>query len=399
MAYSVYGLGGWLTNNVTTSRGGMPFNAGDSSSNYVNGQPSDASSFHIGIAGTMSKLLLYVTTGSSSGNTTYLTYKNGTQVNLTITVPTNATGLFSDITNSDTFAVGDRFEIGGKLSAGSVATVVRSVALKYEPSSGNAFAYNWAAPGSAASTNFMPLSGNLNGTATEANNRSLMRAAGTLRRMSVYVQNNTSTTTTTFRTRKNGANGSQVITFAASTTGRFTDTTNTDTVASGDIFNYTHTGSNATPGVGASMSFTVSGTTWDLVNSYPSTTRGASATPTYISMDKGTSTTEANKRMYFPPGEGVKITRPRVYLSANTYAATATIQGQINGSAGSTLISITNGVTGWFEDTTNADNVPGDNYFSMAIVGGTSGSITIEAFVATCQLFTPAGRNQAMVYG
>lgn len=64
------------------------------------------------------------------------------------------------------------------------------------------------------------------------------RTPGTLSHARANVRLNTTTAGATLRVRKNGANGNQVVTVTALTTGYFEDLVNTDTVAAGDKLNY-----------------------------------------------------------------------------------------------------------------------------------------------------------------
>src|SRR3990167_11137323 len=73
---------------------------------------------------------------------------------------------------------------------------------------------------------------------TEANRQITYRSAGTLSNLWVNVDSNTLDGTTTIRTRINGANGAQSVSFASSTTGIAEDTTNSDTIVAGDEVNY-----------------------------------------------------------------------------------------------------------------------------------------------------------------
>ena len=75
-------------------------------------------------------------------------------------------------------------------------------------------------------------------TSSEAGKQVPSPAAGVFSKLRVYIQTNTRSTTSTFRTRKAGANGNQSVSIASSTTGEFEDNSNSDTVAEGDLFNF-----------------------------------------------------------------------------------------------------------------------------------------------------------------
>lgn len=63
----------------------------------------------------------------------------------------------------------------------------------------------------------------------------------------LYLETNTITANGTFRTRKNQANGACSVSITASTTGTFTDTSNSESLASGDQIGYQYvTGTSGT---------------------------------------------------------------------------------------------------------------------------------------------------------
>jgi hypothetical protein len=91
------------------------------------------------------------------------------------------------------------------------------------------------------STYYTPVGGltSLNMAAkTETNSRYRFRIAATMSNFRVYMGYNALNGTSTARTRKNSTNGNQSVSIPAATTGDFEDTSNTDSIASGDRFNY-----------------------------------------------------------------------------------------------------------------------------------------------------------------
>ena len=93
--------------------------------------------------GTWSGFSVYHRIANASGSTTYTVRKNGADTALTVTVSTSSTGLFQDLTNSVTVAVGDLMSIGFTTSAGT-ATSVPSITTLFTADSGDSVQYNMA---------------------------------------------------------------------------------------------------------------------------------------------------------------------------------------------------------------------------------------------------------------
>ena len=86
-------------------------------------------------------------------------------------------------------------------------------------------------------TNYYPLSGRCLANTTESTFQ-YSHLTATLSNLEIFLQTNAVTATSTLKLRKNGGNGNQTISIAASTTGYFEDTTNTDSILATDEVNY-----------------------------------------------------------------------------------------------------------------------------------------------------------------
>lgn len=83
-------------------------------------------------------------------------------------------------------------------------------------------------------TTYFPIIGGLVLNSTENNVNIPFRTPGNISKLHIGLFSNTTTSTTTVRTRKNNANGNQTISIPSGTTGMFEDTSNSDTIAAGD---------------------------------------------------------------------------------------------------------------------------------------------------------------------
>lgn len=197
--------------------------------------------------GTLSKFCLRITANSlSGGNLTLRLRKNTANGNQVLTITAGATGLFEDLSNTDSVAAGDKVNIQsvppatGTYSFFDLSFVFDSsnateTVTRLGPLRGNdTIALD-------STTTFYPLSGSPTFTTaatTETEVRCLQRVAGTFRNMCVNVTSNARVSSTTFRARKNGANGNMVVSVGAGVTGFLEDVANTDAVVVGDDYNF-----------------------------------------------------------------------------------------------------------------------------------------------------------------
>lgn len=218
---------------------------------------------------------------------------------------------------------------------------------------------------------------------TEAEVELVHRGADiTMKNLRVVVTTNGRAANSSVTTRKNNADTSQVATITASTTGTYTDLTNTVSYTAGDKVAYKLV-IGSTSGSFMAASITVNressgqaGNSWSAIGSASTTnassTRywnvtGAIATP---------SATEANFQSYLPAAG--TISNLRCYVTA-ARATNTTFKSRVGGADGAMSVTLTASTTGAFEDTTNSDSVSAGNLFCVATVTGTgTDSLTLS---------------------
>lgn len=178
-------------------------------------------------------------TSFSGGNLTVRTRINGANGNQVLAI--NATGTFEDTTNTDSISSGDLVCISAVKTASGGATIRGASLLLDDGGSGTSIIGAFDAGGVSYTATSGLLFTNLSGSpsnSSEAGRRGIFRGAGTLSKFRIYVFSATNTATATFRTRVNGANGSQAISVTAGATGEFEDASNTDVLSAGDTVNF-----------------------------------------------------------------------------------------------------------------------------------------------------------------
>jgi hypothetical protein len=221
---------------------------------------------------------------------------------------------------------------------------------------------------------------------TEARTQVTWRQAGTFSGLFTTIQaTNNIPNPSTLKSRIGGVNGNQTVTIPSSTTGDFTDSTNSDSISVGNQLNYRL----AAGGGGgllniaiATQNFaptTTSNTPNRLVCDSLGVSDNATLTTYYFSpMGQlsvgGSSTTEANAQ--FKSKITATLTNLYVYITSNTVAI-ATLTSRIGGSNGNLSISIGSGVTGILEDTSNSDSISSGNLFNTALNVTATAGLTI----------------------
>lgn len=229
-------------------------------------------------------------------------------------------------------------------------------------------------------------------SATEANHQKTARTGGSFSYLSAYASSNSLSGTMIFRFRNNtgggSANGNQIITFNAADTLWKSDTSNTDSVSAGNIYNASVTtaaGSGSAVVNTMGMVFSATTNTTRSVGCVRNNGRNFSADSTTnpqgfgAGLDAGL--TEANQQTAIL----VTSTLTNLYAraSANARTTNTTINSRIGGSNGNLLITYGNVETGIKEDTSNSDTLSATNLVNFALITSTGGNnITMTAMTA-----------------
>jgi hypothetical protein len=213
------------------------------------------------------------------------------------------------------------------------------------------------------------------------------RTAGILSNLRVVVATNSINGATTIVTMISVSPGSQTLTVPSSTSGTYEDTTNSDTLSSGDLVAiravtggfsgalvmantstiYTATTDACVRHICylANVSFVTASTTWFLpiVGNYPSLV-----------------TTEANVG-FVCRTDGV-IKNAAVYVVTNSKTVASTVKDRIDLADGTISLSIGAGTTGRIEETAHSDNVTAGQKIDLSITTGASGTALILLYAS-----------------
>lgn len=206
--------------------------------------------------------------------------------------------------------------------------------------------------------------------------------------------------------RKNGASGTLVISVTASTTGWFSDSTHTDTIASGDTIcgfvQTTASFSESFSQFSIQFSPTTGATTWYAFSSQGDNLGQSSASTTNYWPIAGMSHNSAG---FYGTETSAQVrvraagtlSRLQIFIKTNTSVNAATFRTRKNTANGGQSVSITAATTGLFEDASNTDSVVATDLTNYSITTGASTvGLTISMFSVQ---FTSAVTGQDITTG
>lgn len=192
-------------------------------------------------AGTLSRLQVYVSANGRGTATVITSRVNGADGNQTISVSAGATGMFEDATHSDAVAEGDRCGYTIAPGSGTGTITIRRVSMLFVGTADET-PYMSTEQQSAVSGTRYGNAAQTDTSTTEADAQVTIPFAATLRR--VTGRQNFGSGGGTLRSRVNGANGNGLASTGSSGAATLADTSNTDTLAAGDLFCLSWTTSN-----------------------------------------------------------------------------------------------------------------------------------------------------------
>lgn len=197
---------------------------------------------------------MYVFVSANSVSVATVTSRiNGSNGNLSISIPSATTGALEDTTHTDSIVSGD---LVNTMVNGSVVTTftITNIAVDYVTTTGLTHYVNGLSTGvtvnNTTSTNAF-IAGNTTFNATASNQQMQFGIGITASNLELYVISSGLTAAWNFTYQINGSNGNQAISPGSGATGYFEDTTHTDVSTSTQELNYrivTTTGTNAVIG-------------------------------------------------------------------------------------------------------------------------------------------------------
>jgi hypothetical protein len=338
-------------------------------------------------AGTCRNLFVYVSLNSATTGSRTLTLRKS-RVNTSVAVTYNfgETGVKEDTTNSAAFAATDEvnYTSTGNDSGGSLT--YRIIGIEFDPdTAGNSITKllvggtDLTLSTDSVTRYYVPNALGAGAATTEADVKWRVPIACTMSDLWVFLTSNGRTTNTTFRSRKNGADGAQSVVYASGESGAKEDTTNSDSLAAGDDFNFSFS---TLTGGGSIVLTQISTTCISTAGQFPmlagnslGTGFGVGAT-NYTGSGRLFSALDVQSRLY--PRFDFTAKNLGVYVLTNTLDVTGTVTVRDNVADTTITVSYTAAETGLKQDTTNSATITGGSdeiNYQVSIPAGT-GALT-----------------------
>lgn len=341
---------------------------------------------HRGADVVLKRMYTRVQTNARSTASTVTIRKNGAGTALATTIGSAVTGTLSNLSDTVTLTAGDRYCVEVALGTGTGNLLIVGITLAMEAASQCIFPITASGSQSLINANvtrYQALSGPLPGVQTTESIIQLKSLiAGALSNLQVYATANGSTNATTAKSRLNAADGSQTLSVASGVTGKSEDTTNSDTIAIGDLMGHAFVSGAGTASFTHSFigyTFTPSTARQSQLTSRNATTVLAASTTRYAQIlgRCAFNSTEGNVQIAVP--FACRLSALTAKTSVNASTTTVTCQLRINGATVNNTTTIAGGATGFSTAATQDDIAqPGD--LIDVIVSGADGSVTFQGF-------------------
>lgn len=331
-------------------------------------------------AGVLSRFSVLIGANTIATSATAINFrKNGGAGNMVLSIPAGSTGEFQDLTNTDTITAGDdvNCQIVTPNTSGSIT--IRAISTVYAATTDTVVRYSTrhGFNNSNGITQYNSLSGEYIFDTNEANVQTKFRAAGTIKNLYCEIEANPRSTTTLIRTRINGANGNCLISIGAGVTGQFEDTSNSDTVASGDLICTSYvmgaSGELLNPGVTSSIEFVSTASQTMAIAETVAPALAANITR-FFGVGGGShgQATESNTSQ--KANVAFTASQLNCFVSSNTVVGTSVFTLRKNGANANCTLSIPSLTTGFFEDVSSSDIFTATDTINTQIVTGATGT-------------------------
>lgn len=240
----------------------------------------------------------------------------------------------------------------------------------------------------ASATFFRALGVGFSGSNTETVEEStqiIFRTAGVLSMLGAHITTN-SRGASTYKSRINGADGTQTFSVGSSATGYFSDATHTDTISAGDkVCATVTTGAGGSSFIEQQVTSLFAATTDSAV---PWIAQGTASivdtVPRYAGWGRDLIANALEGTAQFKVRAAGTLANLAADVSTNTRDGAVTIRSRKNTANGGLVVSVTASTTGFFEDTSNSDTLAVDDITNVSIIAaGTTGTCTLRSIKAS----------------
>lgn len=342
-------------------------------------------------------VVVYVNNRSGVASSTCGPYINGSASAVTVTIPIGTTGRFTDTTNTASVAANDDLSLGTHpQNGGGGAVQLGNWLCVFDQTTGSHFRPTCYINGTAVGvgTTYPPIvsGSNTSRFATTESAYTMDGIAGTVSYLAVRSGSNGRNGDVVITFRKNGADGASTVTVPASTTGNFIDTTNSDSIADGDDINYKCVRGGTTGTVtlqSISVNYAGTGDAFMSLACGDAVFAPPSATDYFFHIGgllENNYTDALTKQLW--PLDNFEASRLEVVIPTNDLSLDSTFVLRKNGADSALSITIPNGTTGRFTNTSSTVSLMDGDEINYKLAAGDTGNITVRQ---TGIKFAPAG--------
>lgn len=337
---------------------------------------------------TFDQLKTYASANTTLVTTTITARKNGTDQSLTLSYGSGETGEKQDTSNSFDASDGDDIDVSivvANDTSGSKTITLHSISMRCTTTGDTISRVGACTTGTGISFTTASVTRFFNQALVFNSAEYGVHALSTAELSNLYVsvRSNTQTTSTSFKSRINFADGNQVVTYASGETGVKEDTSNTDSLASGDDWGLAMTtGTDGTTMTidAVSMVFASADGEYELIQGDQAS--WSAGTTRYNAPRSAASTTNANWSKAEVRGFAADYVNLRAEVSANASVANSTIALRVEGADSALLLTYAPGETGVKSDTDTV-SVADDDRLCFRISAGGGGTVTTRWIAVT----------------
>jgi len=243
---------------------------------------------------------------------------------------------------------------------------------------------------------FLPGTARNDAQASETNAKRRMYDAGSFSGLGIRVTSNSSDQIASLKSRVNGADGNQIVSITAATTGWFEDSSNSDAVVATDDFAYEI----SIPAGSGTMSFTILSSIFeassDTIKLYSNIELLVAPADKFMSITgNGTVNTAQEIDVESEIENAGTFQNFSIIVTSNSSATAPVIRSRVNGANGNCAISVTALTTGFFEDVANSDIVSAGDMYNFIIDG--TGFTVLLGFVSCTFVNTASEKTDMFV--
>jgi hypothetical protein len=354
--------------------------------------------------GRLANLYARITANTIAGNSTIKVRNNAANTSMTVTIGASATGVFEDTTNEAIIAAGDLLSYQFVPGAATNTMTIGLLSTTFDADSNTVIRMVCGGAGSAFTTasvsRYNEIAGAMaSNNATESLNKTRIRNTCIGKNLAANVSANARTTTTTIRSRKNGANGTMSIAVSAAATGWFEDTTNSDSLIPGSDYNTTVdtlTGTETMTIRSICLDLESTNSQCNLVTANTNGLTQLISVTNYFPVGGNlvAGTTEADRKV--KTRDIFTLSELTIVLSTNTVTASSTLTLRKNGVDTALTLTIPTSTTGVISDSTNIASVVATDDLNLSLVtGGAGTSLTIRDISLNTSGFARRGKSLA----